>query len=66
MIQGSLLYLWMHKCSKQQSNLQLLPTEKLTNLDESTLTENDAKSLSKAPCLVALNMYLTLHLLLFG
>ena len=30
------------------------------------LTENDAKSLSKAPCLVALNMYLTLHLLLFG
>ena len=30
------------------------------------LTENDAKSLSKAPCLVALNMYLTLHLLFFG
>ena len=30
------------------------------------ITENDAKSLSKAPCLVALNMYLTLHLLLFG
>ena len=29
------------------------------------LIENDAKSLSKAPCLVALNMYLTLHLLLF-
>ena len=29
------------------------------------LTENDAKSLSKATCLVALNMYLTLHLLLF-
>ena len=28
--------------------------------------ENDAKSLSKAPCLVALNMYLTLHLLFFG
>ena len=24
------------------------------------------KTLSKAPCLVALNMYLTLHLLLFG
>ena len=36
MIQGSLLYLWMHKSSKQQSNLQLLSTEKLTNLDEST------------------------------
>ena len=29
------------------------------------ITENDAKSLSKAPCLVALRMYLTLHLLLF-
>ena len=28
------------------------------------LIENDAKSLSKAPYLVALNMYLTLHLLL--
>ena len=28
--------------------------------------ENDAKSLSKAPCLVALRMYLTLHLLLFA
>ena len=36
MIQGSLLYLWMHKSSKQQSNLQLLSTEKLTNVDEST------------------------------
>ena len=35
MIQGSLLYLWMHKTSKQQSNLQLLSTEKLTNMDES-------------------------------
>ena len=30
------------------------------------LTENDAKSLSKTPWLVALNMYLTLHLLLFA
>ena len=30
------------------------------------VTENDAKSLSKGPCLVALNMCLTLHLLLFG
>ena len=29
------------------------------------VTENDAKSLSKASCLVALNMYLTLHLVLF-
>ena len=29
------------------------------------LIENDAKSLSKAACLIALNMYLTLHLLLF-
>ena len=36
MIQDSLLYLWMHKSSKQQSNLQLLSTEKLTNVDEST------------------------------
>ena len=27
---------WMHKSSKQQSNLQLLSTEKLTNVDEST------------------------------
>ena len=36
MIQDSLLYLWMHKRSKQQSNLQLLSTEKLTNVDEST------------------------------
>ena len=31
MIQASLLYLWMHKCS----NLQLLSTEKLTRVDES-------------------------------
>ena len=36
MIQASLLQLWMHKCSKTQSNLQLLSTEKLTNVDEST------------------------------
>ena len=36
MIQGSLLQLWMHKCSKQQSTLQLLSTENLTNVDEST------------------------------
>ena len=36
MIQGSLLYLWMHKSSKQQSNLQLLSTEKLADVDEST------------------------------
>ena len=34
MIQGCLLQLWMHKCSRQQSNLQLLSTEKLTNVDE--------------------------------
>ena len=34
MIQGSLLYLWMHKSSKQQSNLQLLSTEKLTVVNE--------------------------------
>ena len=36
MIQGSLLCFWVHQCSKQQSNLQLLSTEKLTNVDEST------------------------------
>ena len=36
MIQASLLYLWMHKSSKQQSNLQLLSIEKLINIDEST------------------------------
>ena len=36
MIQGSLFQLWMHKCSKQQSNLQLQSTEKLTNMDELT------------------------------
>ena len=36
MIKGSLFQLWMHKCSKQQSNLQLLSTEKLTNVDELT------------------------------
>ena len=36
MIQGSLLSLWMHKSSRQQSNLQLLSTEKLTRVDEST------------------------------
>ena len=30
------------------------------------LIENDAKSLSKAPCLVALRMSLTLHLSLFA
>ena len=36
MIQGSLFQCWMHKCSKQQSNLQLLSTEKLTNVDDST------------------------------
>ena len=37
MIQGSLLYLWMHKSSEQHSNLQLLSTgKKLTNVDEST------------------------------
>ena len=34
MIQGSLLCFWMHKCSTQQSNLQLLPTEKLTLVNE--------------------------------
>ena len=38
----------------------------LPNIKYYWLTENDAKSLSKAPCLVALNMYLTIHLLLFG
>ena len=36
MILGSLLQLWMHKSSKQQSNLQFLSGEKLTNEDEST------------------------------
>ena len=36
MIQGSLLYLWIHQSSKQQSNLQLQSTEKLRNMDEST------------------------------
>ena len=36
MIQGSLCQLLMHKCSKQQSNLQLLLTEKVTNVDDST------------------------------
>ena len=36
MIQGSLFQLWMHKCSKQQSNLQLLLTGKLTNVDDLT------------------------------
>ena len=36
MIQGSLLYLWIHKSLKQQLNLQLLSTEKLTSVDEST------------------------------
>ena len=35
-MQGSLFQLWMHKCPKQQSNLQLLSTEKLTNADERT------------------------------
>ena len=35
MIHGSLLYLWMPKSTKQQSNLQLLSTEKLTNVKES-------------------------------
>ena len=43
------------------SNQQAQPKEAETV----NLTENDAKSLSKTPCLVALNMYLTLHLLLF-
>ena len=43
------------------SNQQAQPKEAETV----NLTENNAKSLSKAPCLVALNMYLTLHLLLF-
>ena len=32
----SLFQLWMYKCSKQQSNLQFLSTEKLTNVDEMT------------------------------
>ena len=36
MIQGSFLYIWIHISSKQQSNLQLLSTEQLTNGDEST------------------------------
>ena len=35
-IQGSLFQFWMHKCSKQQSNFQLLSTEKLTYVDDST------------------------------
>ena len=36
MIQASLFQLWMHKFSKQESNLQLLSTEKLTSVDELT------------------------------
>ena len=36
MIQGSLFQLWMHKCSKQPSDLQLLSTEKLINVGERT------------------------------
>ena len=31
-----LLWLWMHKLTRQQSNLQLLPAEKLTNMDDMT------------------------------
>ena len=34
MIQGFLFCFWMHKCSKQQPNLQLLSTEKLTLVNE--------------------------------
>ena len=36
MIEVSLLGLWMHKSSRQQSNLQLLSTEKPTRANEST------------------------------
>ena len=32
----SLLLLWMHKLTRQQSNLKLLPTEKLMNDFDST------------------------------
>ena len=46
-----------HTLSNQQAQVKQPETV--------NLTENDAKTLSKAPCLVALNMYLTLHLLLF-
>ena len=53
---------WMKSSARHTlSNQQAQPKEAETV----NLTENDAKSLSKAPCLVALNMYLTLHLLLF-
>ena len=34
MIQGSFLYYWIHKRSKQQSNSQFLSTEKLTLVNE--------------------------------
>ena len=33
---SSLLWLWMHKLTRQQSHLQLLPAEKLTSVDDST------------------------------
>ena len=47
-----------HTLSNQQAQLQKL---RLVNL-----TENAAITLSKVPCLVALNMHLTLHLLLLN
>ena len=54
---------WMKSSARNTlSNQQAQPKEAETV----NLTEYDAKSLSKAPCLVALNIYLTLHLLLFG
>ena len=53
---------WMKSSARHTlSNQQAQPKEAETV----NLPENDAMSLSKAPCLVALNMYLTLHLLLF-
>ena len=33
---NSLLWLWMHKLTRQQSKLQLLPAEKLTSMDDIT------------------------------
>ena len=54
---------WMKSSARHTlSNQQTQPKETETV----NLTKNDSKSLSKAPCLVALNMYLTIHLLLFG
>ena len=49
---------WMKSSARHTlSNQQAQPKE----AEPVNLIENDAKSLSKAPCLVVLNMYLTLH-----